>query len=130
MAGDEQRLGSAIRASADSRHHEPLVSAELVLDPGGASPARRVARVEPLGDDALQTELGDFRDERLRPLADDARGRAPGLAVESQLVEEGAALPVGQSPGRAAVEMEDVEDLEQSRRGTSGSFRASSLTGS
>ena len=68
LAGDEQRLRPAVRAAADAGDHEPLVSAELVLDPRGASPARRVARVEALGDDALQTELGDFRDECLRPL--------------------------------------------------------------
>ena len=117
LAGDEQRLVSAIRASADSGHHEPLVSAELVLDPRGASPARRVARVEALGDDALQTEVGDVRDERLRLVADDARRGAPGRSVKRELVEQGPALAVGQSPGRAAVEMEDVEDLEQRRRG-------------
>ena len=35
--------------------------------------------------------------------------------VERELLEQRPALAVGQSPGRAAVEVEDVEDLEHDR---------------
>ena len=102
--------------AADSGDGEPLEAAELVLDPGRAPAAGRVAGVEAFGDDALQAEVGDFGDERVRPLESQARGRAPGRPVELELLEQRSALPVGKASGRAAVEMEDVKGLEQSRR--------------
>ena len=45
----------------------------------------------------------------------DARRCPPGGAVERQLLEQRAALVVAQSPGRPAVEVEEVEDLENRR---------------
>ena len=43
--------------------------------------------------------------------------------VERELLEQRPALAVGQSAGRAAVEVEDVEDLEQRQDGGSRDFR-------
>jgi hypothetical protein len=91
-----------------------------VLEPGGHPAAGQVSRVKAFGDDSLHAELGDARDEVLGPVDHDARGRAPGGSVERELLEQGSALPLSRRPGRAPVEVKQVEHLEHRRMPLSG----------
>lgn len=77
-------------------------------------------RIAAPSDHTLELDLGDARDEVLRPIHDHARRRLPRGTVECKLVEQSPAHCVRERPGRGAVHMKDVEDLEHRQVPLSG----------
>ena len=120
-ACDEDRLDRAGPSPADADHGEPLLAAELVLDPrrasGGLGRYRESRRLATTPSRPSSATTGD---EILGAVEHEAGGRSPGGTVERQLLEQRAALRVGEGAGRAAVEVEDVEDLEHRRMAARG----------
>ena len=111
-ARDEDRVHRARPRPPNAGHCEPLLAAELELDPSRRPATRQVSRVTALGDNPLESELGDAGDECLGALRDKACRCAPRRPVEGQLLEQGSALGVRESPDRAPIEVQHVEDLE------------------
>src|SRR6185312_2985288 len=91
---------SPLRPAAD---HQLLALRVLDLQPAPVALAGQVARVEPLGDDALQALLARGGEQRAA-VALVVGGHAPVLAVEPEREQVLAALAVGQVEQRMAVE--------------------------
>src|SRR5947199_6240035 len=78
-------------ARAVATDHDVLGANVLHLQPGATAPAALVLAVEPLGDDALHTELPGCIEQRLA-VAPVVGGGAPPGSLELELLEEPAAL--------------------------------------
>jgi hypothetical protein len=91
-----------------------------VLQPRRAASAWDVGRAEALGDDSLEAQLFDPRDEIVGPLDHHARRRAPGGAVERELLEQCPAIRIGEGPRRLAVKVKKIEDLQHRRPSITG----------
>ena len=104
------------RASAlpPSRNHQTLAPPELVLDPCPASTPLRVDRVQPLGHDPLEALLGDRGHDAIR-VADEITRSPAHRPIKPQLSKQLATAGVGETPHRAAVQVQDVERHERRR---------------
>ena len=73
--------------------------------------------IQALRNDAFQPERGDAAHERARIIQAERGGGSPVGALQSQLVQDQAPLPVREVSGRASVQVEHVEDDEGDRVG-------------
>ena len=95
--------------------HELLAAPDALLDPLAAAPAGPVGAVGALRDDALQAlPAGGL--EQAGAAAVPVAGGPPAGPVESELLEQLAALDVGEVPDAVAVEVQQVEDHVVDRR--------------
>jgi hypothetical protein len=105
----------SVSVSADPGDGEPLLTAELSLDPRRAPAPGEVGRTEALGDDALEPEFLDPGDEVLAAFDHHTLGRSPGGAVEGEFLEQRSPLRVWEDASRVAVEVKEIERLEHRR---------------
>src|SRR3954452_8714255 len=115
---DDQRaqpVAAAALARRPAPDHDVLEADVLHLDPAARAAARVVGAVEPLRDHALDA-LQPRRLQERRALAALVARRAPIRALELALLEQLAALLVGQGHRRMSVEVEQVEDDVRDRR--------------
>src|SRR4051812_47076738 len=103
LAAEQERLGTPAVARATSEHDDPLLAAVLVLDPGGAAPAREIWGVETLEHDAFEAVRPRRRHE-LGRLLDEVRGNDPAIRLEIERLELCAARDVRQIPRRASAD--------------------------
>ena len=120
VAHADQQRADAVAALAVARHpaadDDLLARGVLDLQPVRGAPPGLVARVQALGDDALEALLLGGG-EHLRAVADDVVGHPPAPAVaELELGQARAALGVGQLHERVPVEPQQVEDDVGDRR--------------
>ena len=106
------RLPAVARPPGGDR--QSLAVAVLVLAPGLASTAGLVGRVQALGHHPLQVAIAGDCDQVL--VDREGARRPPRRPLERQRLQQRPPLPVGQSPGGAAGEVQNVEDDQRRRR--------------